>query len=89
MSYGYEYNPPEWQKDAIATELGWRHPVTNELLVSVPGGVKKAEDIPTLTDIVVESEKPLQISDEVVPVVIPQLQDQPVKRGRGRPRKNV
>ena len=27
-------SPPAWKKDAICTERGWRHPRTNELLVS-------------------------------------------------------
>ena len=27
--------PPAWCKDAIPTPLGWRHPRTNELLVSI------------------------------------------------------
>lgn len=27
--------PPAWCKDAIPTPLGWRHPRTNELLISI------------------------------------------------------
>ena len=27
-------SPPAWKKDAVCTERGWRHPRTNELLVS-------------------------------------------------------
>lgn len=27
--------PPSWCKDAIPTPLGWRHPRTNELLISI------------------------------------------------------
>lgn len=30
-------NPPRWCPDAIATNRGWKHPKTGELLVSVKG----------------------------------------------------
>lgn len=39
--------PPSWQPDAKPSQYGWHHPITNELLVSVPGGVEieiKAEE---------------------------------------------
>jgi hypothetical protein len=32
-------SPPSWCPNAIPSDRGWRHPVTGELLVSVPGGV--------------------------------------------------
>ena len=31
-------NPPAWEPNAIPTETGWRHPETNELLVSLIKG---------------------------------------------------
>ena len=30
--------PPAWEPNAIPTETGWRHPETNELLVSLIKG---------------------------------------------------
>lgn len=30
--------PPAWEPNAIPTDKGWRHPETNELLVSLIGG---------------------------------------------------
>jgi hypothetical protein len=30
--------PPTWEPNAIPTDKGWRHPETNELLVSLIGG---------------------------------------------------
>lgn len=31
-------NPPAWEPNAIPTDTGWRHPETNELLVSLIKG---------------------------------------------------
>lgn len=31
-------NPPTWEPNAIPTDTGWRHPETNELLVSLIKG---------------------------------------------------
>lgn len=31
-------NPPAWEPNAIPSETGWRHPETNELLVSLIKG---------------------------------------------------
>lgn len=31
-------NPPSWEPNAIPTDTGWRHPETNELLVSLIKG---------------------------------------------------
>lgn len=46
-------NPPAWEPNAIPTDTGWRHPETNELLVSLIKGChpeayksEDAEDIP-------------------------------------------
>lgn len=30
---------PRWCPDAVPSSTGWKHPVTGELLVSVPGGI--------------------------------------------------
>ena len=45
--------PPPWEPNAVPTEHGWRHPETNELLVSLIKGChpdayksEDAEDIP-------------------------------------------
>lgn len=46
-------NPPAWEPNAVPTDTGWRHPETNELLVSLIKGChpeayksEDAEDIP-------------------------------------------
>lgn len=46
-------NPPAWEPNAIPTDTGWRHPETNELLVSLIKGChpeayksEDAEEIP-------------------------------------------
>lgn len=31
-------NPPAWEPNAVPTDSGWRHPETNELLVSLIKG---------------------------------------------------
>lgn len=31
-------NPPAWEPNAVPTDTGWRHPETNELLVSLIKG---------------------------------------------------
>ena len=42
-------NPPAWEPNAIPSETGWRHPETNELLVSLIKGCHpeayKSEDV--------------------------------------------
>lgn len=50
-------NPPAWEPNAIPTDTGWRHPETNELLVSLIKGChpeayksEDAEDIPVEED---------------------------------------
>lgn len=32
-------NPPRWCSDAVPSNKGWCHPVSGELLISVPGGI--------------------------------------------------
>lgn len=47
-------SPPSWQKDAIPTPLGWKHPRSGELLVSVRldmSQFEKTEDIPSNEEI--------------------------------------
>lgn len=41
MKPNYTISAPIWQPDAIPTKKGWIHPVTNELLVSVKGGIEQ------------------------------------------------
>lgn len=43
-----EFNPPAWAPYAMPSPQGWRHPVTKELLVAIPGGVKtKPQEVVT------------------------------------------
>jgi len=47
MAHDRNHTPPSWQKDAVVSPQGWRHPKTGELLVSYKGldkvvGVKEA-----------------------------------------------
>lgn len=37
MASDRNLTPPNWQKDAVATAQGWKHPKTGELLVSYKG----------------------------------------------------
>ena len=41
MKPNYTISAPAWQPNAIPTSKGWVHPVTNELLVSVKGGIER------------------------------------------------
>ena len=45
MAHDRNHTPPSWQKDAVVSPQGWRHPKTGELLVSYKGldKVVKAE----------------------------------------------
>lgn len=54
----YTKTPPEFQPDAIPSQYGWHHPITNELLVSVPGGVKLEQVIINVVDPNPEVEEP-------------------------------
>lgn len=57
--------PPAWEPNAIPTESGWRHPETNELLVSLikgchPEAYKALEAI----EIPVEEEEQAEETEE-------------------------
>lgn len=44
MKSSYSYlDAPRWCPNAIPTNRGWCHPVTGELLVSIPGGIPVVE----------------------------------------------
>lgn len=58
-------NPPAWEPNAIPTDTGWRHPETNELLVSLIKGchpdayvTEDEEEIP------VEEEQEEEVAEE-------------------------
>ena len=58
-------NPPAWEPNAIPTDTGWRHPETNELLVSLIKGCHpeayKSEDVEELP---VEDEQEEEAAEE-------------------------
>lgn len=41
---------PSWKKDAVASDQGWRHPKTGELLVSCPKLKRKRRTKLDITD---------------------------------------
>lgn len=53
-------NPPAWEPNAIPTDTGWRHPETNELLVSLIKGCHpeayKSEEQEDVEEVAEESE---------------------------------
>lgn len=53
-------NPPAWEPNAIPTDTGWRHPETNELLVSLIKGCHpeayKSEEQENVEEVAEESE---------------------------------
>lgn len=58
-------NPPAWEPNAVPTDTGWRHPETNELLVSLIKGchpdayvTEDEEEIP------VEEEQEEEVAEE-------------------------
>jgi len=64
-----EFNPPEWAPYAIPSSTGWRHPVTKELLVAIPGGVKTKPVVEEAVAVV-----PQPVIDES-PVAIPTISE--------------
>ena len=61
-------NPPAWEPNAVPTEHGWRHPETNELLVSLIKGChpdayksEDAEEIPVTEE---EQEDVEEVAEE-------------------------
>ena len=48
--------PPSWCPEAVASDRGWRHPITGELLVSVRGGVPSGNilDLPNANETISE-----------------------------------
>ncbi len=78
--------PPKWQPDAIPSKQGWRHPKTNELLVSVKLAAHLYENLQhaSLTDLVTTATNVIEnIIDETLPD-----QTAPIKRGPGRRKLN-
>lgn len=87
---------PSFAPDAIATEYGWAHPKTGELLVAIRGlenpvkGYKRNQPFVPQTEIVMESpESAVEIEIEITPVVTPLPIENdipvPIKRRPGRP----
>lgn len=73
-------NPPAWEPNAIPTDTGWRHPETNELLVSLIKGchpdayqTEDAEEIP------VEEEQQEEAAEETEAE-----EEQPQKSKKGK-----
>lgn len=68
-------NPPAWEPNAIPTDTGWRHPETNELLVSLIKGCHpeayKSEEQEDVEEVVEESE----VTEE-------QPKEKPSKKGK-------
>lgn len=91
--------PPKWAPYAIATERGWVHPKTGELLISLKGLKSRIEKEQPAT-IVLEIETPeecpventfVEITTEEPTTVDPiseETEALPEKKGRGRPKKN-
>lgn len=73
-------NPPAWEPNAIPSETGWRHPETNELLVSLIKGchpdvyvTEDDEEIP------VEEEQQEEVAEETEAA-----EEQPQKSKKGK-----
>lgn len=68
-------NPPAWEPNAIPTDTGWRHPETNELLVSLIKGCHpeayKLEEQEDVEEVAEESE----VTEE-------QPKEKPSKKGK-------
>lgn len=67
--------PPAWEPNAIPSDTGWRHPETNELLVSLIGGCHpeayKSEEQEDVEEVAEESE----VTEE-------QPKEKPSKKGK-------
>lgn len=74
-------NPPAWEPNAVPTDTGWRHPETNELLVSLIKGCHpdayKSEDV---EEIPVEEEQ----QEEEVAEETEAAEEQPQKPKKGK-----
>nr|DAS14294.1 MAG TPA: hypothetical protein [Caudoviricetes sp.] len=73
-------NPPAWEPNAVPTDTGWRHPETNELLVSLIKGchpdayvTEDEEEIP------VEEEQEEEVAEETEAA-----EEQPQKPKKGK-----
>lgn len=73
-------NPPSWEPNAVPTDTGWRHPETNELLVSLIKGchpdayvTEDEEEIP------VEEEQEEEVAEETEAA-----EEQPQKPKKGK-----
>ncbi len=87
--------PPKWAPYAVATEQGWTHPRTGEILISLKGLKSRIEQ--EQPSVVLEIETPaecpventfVEITTEPVSEEIEVVEVVPEKRGRGRPKKN-
>lgn len=72
-------NPPAWEPNAIPTDTGWRHPETNELLVSLIKGCHpeayKSEEQEDVEEVAEESEATEEQPEE-------QPKEKPSKKGK-------
>lgn len=61
-------NPPAWEPNAVPTDTGWRHPETNELLVSLIKGCHpdayKSEDVVEIPVTEEEQEDVEEVAEE-------------------------
>lgn len=76
-----EFEPPSWAPYAIPSAQGWRHPVTKELLVAIPGGVKTKPGIinesPEAKSVIKEEVKAEKVIDEVVAQPVEVIKEAP------------
>lgn len=74
-------NPPAWEPNAIPTDTGWRHPETNELLVSLIKGCHPDA-------YVTEDEEEIPIEDEQQEEEVAEeteaAEEQPTKPKKGK-----
>lgn len=73
-------NPPAWEPNAIPTETGWRHPETNELLVSLIKGCHPDA-------YVTEDEEEIPVEEEQQEEVVEETEaaeEQPQKPKKGK-----
>lgn len=90
-------NPPTYCPDALATDVGWINPANGEILVLVKNLRKRIAERDAMIEwensnkeILIDTPEPAIIEEEKTTIseVMPDPVPAPVKRGRGRPRKN-
>lgn len=62
---------PNWCPNAVGSHLGWHHPDTIELLVSVPGGVRFKSETVKSKPVLSETVEAAEVVEEVIaPITI-------------------